>query len=132
MVEFNALLDELSGVLSSRVEKIIFAGDFNAKARAWGARVNDRRGLLLTRWAAERDLRIVNKCQSPTWVSPDLLQHVVDWQVRGDMELLSDHCFITFEVKTGWTRPPPNHTVQRRWNPKKFNSDLFRASLIWS
>ncbi|KMQ92251.1 reverse transcriptase [Lasius niger] len=144
LFEFNVLLDELSGVLSSRVERIILAGDFNAKARAWGAKATDHRGLLLTRWAAERDLRIVNEGQSPTcvrpqgqliidltWVSPDLLQRVVNWRVRSDMESLSDHCFITFEVETGWKRPPPNHTAQRRWNSKKFDSDLFRASLIW-
>lgn len=144
LTDYNVLLEELSGVLSTRTVKIILAGDFNAKASAWGARAIDQRGLLLTRWAAERDLCIANEGQSPTcvrpqgesiidltWVSPDLLQHVEDCQVRGEMESLSDHCYISFEVKMGWARPPPNRTVQRKWNSKKFDKDLFEASLIW-
>lgn len=47
------------------------------------------------------------------------------------MESLSDHCLITFNIKTGWTRPPPNKAILRKWNPKKFDSDLFEASLYW-
>lgn len=70
IIEFNALLDELSCALSSRAEKIILTGDFNAKARIWGSNTTDRRGLLLTRWAAERDLRIANEGLTPTCVRP--------------------------------------------------------------
>lgn len=58
--DFNTFLDELSGALIDRADKIIIGGDFNAKSCLWGSRNNDRRGMLLSSWAAERDLRTAN------------------------------------------------------------------------
>lgn len=66
--EFNNLLDELSEAMSHRVNKIILGGDFNAKANLWGSKSTDRRGFLLTRWAAEKDLRIINFGDKPAYV----------------------------------------------------------------
>lgn len=73
--DYNTLLvDELSGTLSTRMDKIILAEDFNAKSSTWGSLgvllSGDKKGLLLTRWAAERDLRIANMGDSPTCVRP--------------------------------------------------------------
>lgn len=68
--EFNSLLDELSDTLSSRTERIILGGDFNAKSSLWNSRVTDSKGRLLARWAAERDLRISNVGFAPTCVRP--------------------------------------------------------------
>ncbi|KMQ88053.1 reverse transcriptase, partial [Lasius niger] len=144
MREYNSYLDELSDALSSRVDKIILAGDFNAKASLWGSQVTNGKGLLLTRWAAKRDLRIVNighrpTCVRPqgssiidlTWASPDLLSRIEDWRVREEMESLSDYLFISFEIRTGRPRLPPVGSSQRRWNWKKFDRDFFRAVMIW-
>lgn len=143
LVEFNVLLDELSGTISSRVNKILLAGDFNAKASARGSRSTDQGGRLLTKWAAERDLRIANvgqvsTCVSTqgssiidlTWVSPDLLSLIKAWRVREELESLSDHCYISFEVDTSRPRLPSNRTCLRKWNTKKFDKDLFQGSLI--
>lgn len=142
--EFNVFLDELSEAISSRVDKIICEGDFNAKASLWGASSTDGRGLLLTRWAAERDLRIANvgndsTCVRPqgnsivdlTWVSPDLLSLVQEWCVRGDLESLSDHLYISFVVSCERPEPPPNRRTCRRWNAREFDVDLFHAVLNW-
>lgn len=68
LFEYNLFLDELSGVLSSRVDKVIIAGDINAKDSLWGSRINNNKGLLVIRWAAERDLRIINFGNAPTCV----------------------------------------------------------------
>lgn len=68
--EFNSALDELSEIFSSRMERIILAGDFNAKAELWGSPFTDGKGSLLMRWAAERDLRIANVGDYPTCVRP--------------------------------------------------------------
>ncbi|KMQ86962.1 reverse transcriptase, partial [Lasius niger] len=78
LIEFNALLDELSGAISSRVEKVILTGDFNAKASTWGARVTDRRGLLLTSsdlFRASLNWRAGN----PTLEDPMDITQVVRW-----------------------------------------------------
>lgn len=50
---------------------------------------------------------------------------------REDLESLSDHLYISFSVNTGRFRLPPDRTNTRKWNLKKFDSDLFMASLIW-
>lgn len=111
--DFNNLLDELSEVLSHRVSKIIIEGDFNAKAKLWGSNTTNRRGFLLSRWAAERDLRIANTekptCIRPqgssiidlTWISPDLIQHIRNWRVEEEVESLSDHVYISFGIQVG-------------------------------
>lgn len=67
-----------------------------------------------------------------TWSSPDLLPLIDNWQVREDMEWLSDHVCINFNVCTGRPRLPPIRGLNRRWNLRKFDRDFFRAALIWS
>lgn len=142
--EFNSVLDEISAVLSSRSNNIIIAGDFNAKANLWGASANDGRGLLLTRWAAERYLRIANIGDNPTcirpqgnsivdltWVSPDVFPSVGDWHVRNDLESLSDHLYISFSVGTNRPNTLVNRAILRKWNTKRLDRDLFTAVLIW-
>ncbi|KMQ92970.1 reverse transcriptase [Lasius niger] len=142
--EYDNFLNELSGILSSRVDKVIVAGDFNAKASLWGANITNGRELQVTKWAAEQDLRIVNTgiiptCVHPqgsliidlTWSSPDLLPLISNWHVKEELETLSDHVCICFDVCTGRPRPPPTRTKDRRWNLKKFDRDLFKAALIW-
>lgn len=142
--EYNEFLDDLSGTLSARVDKIIIAGDFNAKAYLWGSNFTNNRGLLVTRWAAERDLRIANMGNTPTcvrpqgssivdltWSSPDLAPMIIEWKVMEDMESLSDHVGIRFDVCTGRPRLPIIKSRDRRWNLRKFDGDFFRATLIW-
>lgn len=51
--EYDNFLNELSGIMSSRADKVIIAGDFNAKASLWGSSITNSRGLQVTRWAAE-------------------------------------------------------------------------------
>ncbi|KMQ93101.1 gag-pol polyprotein [Lasius niger] len=65
-----------------------------------------------------------------TWISPDLIALVKDWRVLSDVESLSDHLYISFVVSTSWSRPPQIQ-LSRKWNMRKFYTDLFRAALIW-
>ncbi|KMQ87712.1 reverse transcriptase [Lasius niger] len=110
---FNSILDELSLVLSNRVDKLIIGGDFNAKVCLWGASHTDGRGRLISIWAAERDLRVANTGNKPTcvrvqgssivdltWVSSDILPFTSNWQVEEEVESLSDHLFISFALST--------------------------------
>ncbi|XP_029673046.1 uncharacterized protein LOC115241425 [Formica exsecta] len=142
--EFNSILDELTVVLSHRTNKIIIGGDFNAKASLWNAGSTDGRGLLLTRWAAERDLRILNTGNAPTcvrpqgksiidltWTSPDLLRLVRKWRVREDVESLSDHLYIEYDIHTDRPEMPLNKSLPRKWSSKKMDNDLFLAVMIW-
>lgn len=136
--DFNGTLDELSAFLADRTDKIILAGDFNAKASLWSSGTTDRKGLLLSRWAAERDFRILNHGNIPTcvrpqgnsttdltWVSSDLYQLTQGWRVRDDWESLSDHLFIEFDIRLDRPRPPTSKILPRKWNAK----NLMRISL---
>lgn len=142
--EFNSFLDELSDALSYRVDKIILGGDFNAKANLWGSNNTNGKGLVLTRWAAERDLRITNTGNTPTcvrpqgssivdltWTSPDLVQLVRDWRVREDLESLSDHLYISYSIHTDRPSLPLNRITFRKWNGKRFDRDFFLAVMVW-
>ncbi|KMQ85315.1 reverse transcriptase [Lasius niger] len=142
--EFDSFLSDLSVMLSSRTDKVIVAGDFNAKAGLWGSNVTNQRGLQVVRWAAERDLRIINEgvvptCVRPqgssivdlTWSSPDLQPLITNWQVRESMEWLSDHVCISFDISTSRPNLPPNRGLNRRWNLRKLDRDIFRAVLVW-
>lgn len=142
--EYNMLLDEITSILGNRMNKIILGGDFNAKSPLWGPTNLDGRGLLLSNWAAERDLRIVNICNTPTcvrpqgssivdltWSSPDMLPLISEWRVMKDVESLSDHVYVSFIVRSTRPVPPPTKVKARRWNLKKFDRDLFLAVLNW-
>lgn len=47
------------------------------------------------------------------------------------MESLSDHLYIEFNIHTIEPEILPNRSVQRKWNNKKLDEDLFTAVLIW-
>ncbi|KMQ89740.1 reverse transcriptase [Lasius niger] len=66
-----------------------------------------------------------------TWSSPDLAPMIIEWKVMEDMESLSDHVGIRFDVCTGRPRLPIIKSRDRRWNLRKFDGDFFRATLIW-
>ncbi|XP_070162507.1 uncharacterized protein [Polyergus mexicanus] len=142
--QFNDLLNELSRPLLIRMDKTIICGDFNAKADIWGSSSTDGKGRLLVRWAAERDLRISNRGEIPTcvrpqgnsiidltWISFDLTRFIKDWKVREDIESMSDHNYITFDLCSIPPELPPNRLLQRRWNTKSLDEDLFQAVLLW-
>ncbi|KMQ89977.1 reverse transcriptase [Lasius niger] len=106
--------------------------------------VTNQRGLQVVRWAAERDLRIVNVGDTPTcvrpqgssivdltWSSPDLLPLIGNWQVNEDKEWLSDHVCISFNICKDRPSLPPIRGLNRRWNLRKFDRDFFKATLIW-
>lgn len=144
LIMFNSLLDELSGIISNRSSKVIIGGDFNAKAGLWGMKFTDKKGLNLTRWAAERDFRIANcgscpTCVRPqgssvvdlTWVSPDLVRFLKYWRVEESVESLSDHLYISFELSLRNLSVAIKKNLSRLWNCKKFDEDLFNAVLTW-
>ncbi|CAL1682470.1 unnamed protein product [Lasius platythorax] len=141
--EFDKTLGEISEAINC-ANRLIVGGDFNAKSVLWGSRYTDGRGRLLARWAAERDLCVANVGDKPTcvrpqgtsvvditWVSPDLFPFIGDWRVEEGVESLSDHLYISFSLGTTRTCPSARRLPDRRWNRKKFDSDFFRAVLIW-
>jgi len=142
--DFNVTIDELSTVIRAVRGECIVAGDFNAKSVLWGSPGSDFRGLVLERWAAGLDLRIINTGDTPTcvrhngssiidltWSSANICSHISDWRVLTDVYSQSDHQYITFCFgdRIG------DHTGRRarylRWNAKTLDKELFLETVHW-
>jgi hypothetical protein len=111
-------------------KKLLVAGDFNAKAAAWGSKRTDQRGELLLLSAAVTDLAVVNVGDAPTFdtglrtsviditlASREVAPLTCDWHVMKDEESLSDHRYISYRIrgkiplsrgrtKEGWKAKP--------------------------
>lgn len=90
--------------------KAIIAGDFNAKSPQWGMDTADARGQVMTDWIATNDLVISNQGNKPTFThqnygsildltlaTGNIAPYINNWDVL-DMESLSDHKYIMFEL----------------------------------
>ncbi|XP_071579635.1 uncharacterized protein [Temnothorax nylanderi] len=145
---YSDFLEELSNLFSSvgHNNRLLLCGDFNAHASPWGCESTDFKGELLEDWAAQLDLRLLNVGNNPTfvghrgssiidltWASPDLSRSIRGWAVRDDMEYMSDHLYIVFEIAVSPSlsqrplRPPPS-----RWNFKKMDVELYQAAIEWT
>lgn len=66
--EFDTLIDELEEIISDDNTNYIIGGDFNARAHLWGSKTTDYRGELLIRWAASRNVNLINEGNEPTCI----------------------------------------------------------------
>jgi len=143
--DFLLFLDDLGLEIHALGERILVGGDFNSKSSHWGSRSTDARGALVEEWAAECDLQLINEGDAPTcirpqgrsiidltWGSEDICRKVNNWQVRNDIESLSDHQYITMDIGLS----PGQRQNQRdsrypRWSWGKCDADVLKASLCW-
>ena len=141
---FNRVLADLGDAISQCRDRVIIGGDFNAKSHLWGSSLVNARGRDVENWLAGLDLRIVNRgsvptCVSPqgtsivdiTMASPDLLGGISGWHVVEDVETLSDHNYIVYDVgnlASPRARPAGSYP---RWAWKKLDADGFCAALEW-
>ena len=110
--EFMRDLHELEvRVREASGRPIIIVGDFNARAPASDPGQANRRGKLVLDWLGLLDLQILNRISEPTCVHPrgascvDLTlasssasRRITSWRVGSEVESLSDHKYIMFEV----------------------------------
>ncbi|XP_025262754.1 uncharacterized protein LOC112637374, partial [Camponotus floridanus] len=137
---FEDILESINCCMNALPGPFIIGGDFNAHSVLWGSSHTNRRGALLERWAASGDLRLINKdgaftCIRPqgssvvdlTWASSGIFERISNWRVREDLESLSDHLYVNFEVldKNKSYELPTN----KRWNFKKMDVESFVNSL---
>lgn len=143
-------LDSLGDIISDYNNvNIIIGGDFNARSPSWnsGASCNFRGGLL-EEWAAEGDIRLVNRGVSPTsvnprgsavvdltWITSNMVGRMLDWRVDVDGESLSDHNYIRFNVveEVPLSGSGGSATANYpRWNYGLLDSEMLVETLEWS
>ncbi|XP_041973293.1 uncharacterized protein LOC121728990 [Aricia agestis] len=131
---------------------VIVAGDFNAKSSAWGSPVTDPKGREVEEWALASGLSLLNTGAVPTCVrrtggsvvdlsfaTPAVARRVERWRVVTEVETLSDHRYIRFEVSSASASSPASRFGGRsefpRWALSKLNRELAEEAAIvgcWS
>lgn len=137
---FEDILENINNCVHAHSGPFIIGGDFNAYSALWGSSITNRRGALIERWAASHDFRLLNKygvftcirsqgssIVDLTWASYGLLARISNWRVREDIEPLSDHLYINFEILD--ENRNYDLSTNKRWNFKKMDTELFVSSL---
>lgn len=142
LAEFEDFLAEVDSLWQRLgTDRVVVAGDFNAKSTAWGSPASDARGSVLVEWAISKGLALLNRgtvetCERSTggsivdlsFTSPAVARTVVGWEVLVGVETLSDHRYIRFDLSSHWAAPGnPGRTpsgVGPRWSLHLLDLDL--------
>ncbi|CAH2085121.1 unnamed protein product [Euphydryas editha] len=146
LAEFESFLDTVRAAVCRQSSRpVIVLGDFNAKSRAWGNPATDVRGRAVEAWALLSGLSLLNRGTVQTCVrlrggsvvdlsfaSPAVARRVTDWRVEEEVETLSDHNYIRFEVSTPSSSgtPPRGPSKLPRWALSKLDMELAREAAI--
>ncbi|XP_026746894.1 uncharacterized protein LOC113508120 [Trichoplusia ni] len=150
LADFEGFLVELGAVVNRyHPRPVLVLGDLNAKSSAWGSPVTDSRGEALEEWAVTTGLVVLNRGSEYTCVrqrggsivdvsfaSPSVAGRVRDWRVAVEVETLSDHRYIRFDVsaQTASGRHPTTPINDGpRWALKRIDRELLEeAALVQS
>nr|BAK38647.1 unnamed protein product [Tribolium castaneum] len=130
--DFENYLYRLRDSLRGRGGAAVVAGDFNAKAYAWGSHTEDARGSALADLIGELNMVVINRGEKPTFQrgesasfidvtfsSSNMAGSVVGWEVL-DAEVCSDHLPISFKIDVAKRLPnPPFPRGGWKWDEDK-------------
>lgn len=150
LVEFETFLDGVGALIGQTLPRpALLVGDLNAKSLAWGSPATDARGEFLEEWVTMTGLSVLNRGSVNTCVrwnggsivdvsfaAPSVARRVQNWRVVDDVETLSDHRYVRFDVSTSADTPvdhrPVRDTPQSpRWVLKSMDREvLVEASIV--
>lgn len=101
-----------NSILEHKEDKeLIITGDFNTTSSMWGNNSTNKRGKIMEEWIAKLNLIVANRGNKPTFerreqrsniditlFSENLTNRIKNWAVLTDLESLSDHKFIVFDI----------------------------------
>ncbi|XP_003742275.1 uncharacterized protein LOC100908452 [Galendromus occidentalis] len=140
ITEFGAFLDRLGASLESRPrgQGTVITGDFNSASPLWGSRRANARGRLLEEFIAKHNLTLHNTGNKPTFqrgaqeshldltlTNDRIKTRIKGWAVLGELESLSDHNYITFQV----TRDPSDSTGNKPRTEKHLDFERCKQEL---
>ncbi|CAH2104386.1 unnamed protein product [Euphydryas editha] len=151
VAELEAFVDLLAAAVGRQAPRqVVLLGDLNAKARDWGNPSTNSRGEVVREWAVAAGLTLLNTGLAHTCVrhnggsvvdlsfaSPSVATRVQAWRVLSEVETLSDHKYVRFEVSTSHSRGGPRHAAVHfpRWAVSHLDAELAREAAIvqsWS
>ena len=129
LADFESFLGGVGAIIGQHSPRpALVVGDLNAKSMAWGSPVTDVRGETLEEWAALTGLSVLNQGSVNTCVrwqggsivdvafaSPAVARLIRGWTVLEEVETLSDHLYIRFDVSTSPDAPDAGRP--RRYAP---------------
>ncbi|XP_053992092.1 uncharacterized protein LOC128883598 [Hylaeus volcanicus] len=146
---FETLLDRIRDCVQShcRARPTLDLEDFNSKATACGCPGTDARGDTVLEWAAGLDLWLLNRGSVNTfsgrwggsivdisWASPAAAGIVSGWRVAEEVETLSDHLYILFDISADQhgrpARRPAGRQPSRRWELGRLDEDALMAAAL--
>ena len=147
LAEFETFLDSVRAAICRQSQgKTLVLGDFNAKARAWGNPTSNSKGEAVQVWAVLSGLSLLNigsaftcvrhnggSVVDLTFATPAVARNVTNWRVEKEVETLSDHRYIRFEVST---QPVvvsrPVNPIRRcpRWALSRLNAEMVKEASI--
>jgi hypothetical protein len=144
--DFEGFLDTVrNAVIRLSPHQVLIMGDLNAKSRAWGNVTTNARGRAVQTWALLSELSLLNRGSVHTCVRQQggsvvdvsfatrgLVRHVKDWHVLQEVETLSDHLYIQFEITTSQSNTPYSRSYNHfpRWSIKKLDREMAIESAI--
>ncbi|XP_045459903.1 uncharacterized protein LOC123670453 [Melitaea cinxia] len=157
LAALERFLDVLGPLVGQLAPLHVFvAGDLNAKSTAWGNPVTNPKGREVEEWALAAGLSLLNvgavqTCMrwsggsvvDVTFATPAIARRVEGWRVETEVETLSDHRYIRFEVSPAPVRPAlmssstssSGRSQFPRWALSKLNRELAEEAAIigrWS
>lgn len=143
--EYLDFLDRLEGSIRTHdpSREIVITGDFNASSSIWGSRTTNRRGLAVEEWIGKLNLIVANTGTRPTFERREqssfldltisnhkLTNRIINWAVLTDLESLSDHKYIVFEIleKETHTNRPKNTLKNTEQN--SFRKQIDKTMLV--
>lgn len=153
LAEFEVFIDHLGAAVNrASPSAVIVVGDFNAKSAMWGSPSTNPRGVVVEDWALTTGLTLLNQGNVNTCIrqqggsivdlsfaTPAVARRVSEWNVLENVETLSDHLYISFNVSysqdaTRVSRPQNVDTSPfPRWAMAKMDRDiLVEASIVHS
>ncbi|XP_063620671.1 uncharacterized protein LOC134793075 [Cydia splendana] len=148
LANFEQFLVEVGAIVRQlHPTPVLFAGDLNAKSREWGSRVTDPFGQCLEEWAVAYGLAVINRgtvntcvrqqggsIVDVTFASAPLARRVNDWKCLEDVETLSDHRYIRFNISTPTTVSISPRSLPRgnnpRWALKRLDREVLEEAAL--
>lgn len=145
--EFRALISSLEDIVrKARTSQtpILVAGDFNARSAAWGDWCQNLRGTILTDFLDSFGLQVINAGNKPTFVgigrgsivdvtlsTESLARDITNWRVRDDLDSMSDHNYVSYEILNRRMRRAIQSNGPRGWiTSKGINADALTTGLL--
>lgn len=139
--DLTDILEDISCTLRDRTgTEIIIGGDFNAKSWGWGCNYQDQRGKVVAEWIESNNLVIQNRGNTPTFKrgtqesiiditlsSESTAARVTNWKVLDDVESLSLHQYISFEINN--ITPTIKDDAPKGWKINTFDKEAFRREI---